>query len=244
MLSLVIPTYNERDALNTLLPSLAGLRPRFPEALEVLIVDDQSTDGTPDIAEQFLRREALGRVIRRAGPRDLAQAVVEGIRHARGDLIGVMDADLSHPPELLPLLVEAVRSGSDVAIASRYVPGGGIRNWPWRRRTLSWIGNVMARPLVRVADATSGYFVCRTPLVKSLGLQPRGFKILLEILVRGGVQRVQELPYVFTDRVYGSSKLAARTMWCYLIQLIQLYRFQFRHPRASTPLSTPQKAHA
>ena len=243
MVSVVIPTYHEAETIGPLLVRLSAVRRRLPEALEVLVVDDRSTDGTPDVARRVLTAEALGRVIDRTGPRDLAQSVMEGVRHAQGDLIGVMDADLSHPPELLPALVGAVRAGREIAIASRSVSGATVLNWPWKRRVLSRLGNLLARPLVPVADATSGYFVCQAQLVKSLTPDARGFKILLEILVRGGVQRVQEVPYAFTDRVHGSSKLAARTMWRYLIQLIQLYRFRVSHPRASTLLSM-QKAHA
>jgi len=230
MLSLVIPTYNERDAIGTLLSRLAAVRRELFEGLEVVIVDDHSTDGTPDIAEQVLRQRELGTVIRRAGSNDLAQAVLDGIRCARGDLIGVMDADLSHPPELLSALVEAVRRGSDMAVASRYVQGGGIQHWPWTRRVLSRLGNLMARPLVPVFDATSGFFVGQAKLLKGLSLNPRGFKILLEILVQGCVHRVQEVPYVFVDRVTGRSKLGGRVLWLYGVQLVSLYLHRLRHP--------------
>jgi len=230
MLSVVIPTYNERDALGELLPRLAAVRSRLTEGLEVVVVDDQSSDGTPDMAEQFLNREALGRVIRRDGPRDLSHAVMAGIRSATGDLIGVMDADLSHPPELLPALVSAVRSGCEVAIASRYVQGGGITNWRWTRRLLSRIGNLIARPLVPVADATSGYFVGESTLLKTLTLRPRGFKILLEMLVKGCIHRIQEIPYVFVDRVTGRSKLKGHVLWLYGVQLVSLYLHRLRHP--------------
>jgi dolichol-phosphate mannosyltransferase len=270
MLSVVIPTYNERTSVEELLQRLAAVRPRLSEALEVVMVDDRSADATADVAEALLSREALGRVIRRTGRRDLAQAVVEGIRHARGDLIAVMDADLSHPPELLPALVEAVRSGCELAIASRYVSGGGIANWPWSRRTLSRIANLLTRSLVPVADATSGYFVGEAHRLKAIllhpapwkprlsrrapfqrvgtgrgesgaypeatavkpwgGVQPRGFKILLEILVRGCVHRAQEVPYLFRDRAHGSSKLGRRVLWLYAAQLGRLHLYRMSHP--------------
>ncbi len=223
MLSILIPTYQEREAIGELLQRLAVIRTRLPEAVEVLVIDDRSEDGTPDIAEQILQREALGRVLRREGPRDLTQAILTGCQSASGDLIAVMDADLSHPPELLPALVEAVRSGHDVAVASRYVPGGSVANWAWRRRVLSWMGCVMARPLVGIADATSGYFVCKAPVFKALSVRSHGFKILLEMLVQGGAQRVCEIPYTFVDRKRGSSKLNRRVLWLYVLQLGQLY---------------------
>ena len=229
MVTLVIPTSCECENIGRLLGRLAAVRSSLGERLEVLVVDSGSEDGTVTRARDVLSREQLGRVIEQPSGCSLAQAVREGIRQAMGELIGVMDADLSHPPELLPALVGVVRSGHEVAIASRYVAGAVALNWPWRRRVLSRLGNLLARPLVPAADATSGYFVCQAQLVKSLALETQGFKILLEILVKGCVHHVQELPYTFTDRVRGSSKLTGRELWRYLSQLARLYRFRFAH---------------
>lgn len=226
MVSVIIPTYHERETLSELLPRVAAVRVSVPIPLEVLVVDDRSTDGTPELAEAFFRSAPIGRVIRRNGPADLAHAVMEGMRNARGALIAVMDADLSHPPELLPALVEAIRQGSDLAVASRYVPGSEIAHWSWRRRALSRVGNFLARPLTPVADATSGYFVIRREVLSAELLEARGFKILLEILARGGLRRVRELPYRFTDRRQGKSKLRARILWRYAAQLGRLYRYR------------------
>lgn len=223
MLSVIVPTYHERDTLGELLQRLASFRAAVPGDLEVIVVDDGSSDGTPECAEDWFRQEPMGRVIRRAGPRDLARAVAEGIRNARGEFIAVMDADLSHPPELLPALVEAVRAGNDIAVASRYVPGGGAANWSWRRRLLSRAGNLAARPLTAVADATSGYFVIRRQAFTPEVLNVQGFKILLEILARGTPRRVCEVPYLFVDRTRGTSKLRLRVLWRYAAQLGRLY---------------------
>lgn len=230
MLSVVIPTYNEQENLGPLLTRLAASRTQLGEPLEVLVVDDRSKDGTAIQAHRLLNEFGLGRIIERTGRRDLARAVWEGIQQAQGDLIGVMDADLSHPPELLPRLVEAVRKGNALAIASRFVPGGGVEHWPWARRMLSRVGNLTARPLVSVADATSGYFVGEAKVLKAVMVRPCGFKILLEILVRGCVHRVQEIPYVFRDRLRGSSKLGRRVLWCYATQLVRLYWYRLRRP--------------
>ena len=229
MLSVVIPTYNENRSIGKLLERIAAVREDIPGGLELLVVDDRSTDGTADLAERLLRQYGLGRVIRRTGPRDLAQSVMEGVRQAGGELIGVMDADFSHPPELLPELVRAVRTGAEAAVASRYVPGGRIGRWPWHRRWLSRIGNLMVQPLTGVADATSGYFVCHARLLRSLARPPRGFKILLELLVCGQVQRVREVPYTFTDRLRGSSKLGSRALWRYVTQVAWLYADRLRN---------------
>ena len=224
MLSLIIPTSCERDNIESVLQRVAAVRPSLGEAMEVLVVDSASADGTAACAREALDRAQLGRVIEQPSRCSLSQAVLEGIRQARGNLIGVMDADLSHPPELLAALVQAVRAGHEVAIASRYVRGGEVCAWSWRRRALSRLGNFLARPLVPVADATSGYFVCEAGFVKSLALDGRGFKLLLEILVRGRVQRIQEVPYTFMDRRHGASKLTRRVLWAYLRQVGQLYR--------------------
>ncbi|MBI4342073.1 MAG: polyprenol monophosphomannose synthase [Candidatus Omnitrophica bacterium] len=223
MVSLIIPTYRERENLEPLLERLALVRASLGEPLEVLIVDSDSEDGTAACAQSLLARLQLGRLIEHPRGQGLARAVMSGVGQASGDLIGVMDADLSHPPELLPALAAAVRAGSEVAVASRYVSGGGAVNWPRSRRLLSRVGNRLARPLVPVADATSGYFVCRAALVRGLAVHPRGFKILLEILVQGDVRRAREIPYVFTDRRRGSSKLDAHALLAYLVQLGRLY---------------------
>ena len=226
MLSVVIPTDCERENIEPLLMRLSVTAPQLGEPMEVLIVDNRSDDGTSVQARRLLGEVIQGRVIECAKKVDLARAVMLGIVEAKGDVIGVMDADLSHPPELLPELIRAVRAGSQVAVASRYVSGGRIMNWPWKRRALSRIGNLLARPLTRVNDATSGYFIFQRSLMRPLLLQPRGFKILLELLVRGDVGVVQEIPYVFRDRLRGSSKLRAWTLWCYVVQLSQLYLYR------------------
>ncbi len=230
MLSLVIPTYQEASGIEAFLSRVASVIPQLGDACELLMVDDRSPDGTADVAERFFRRAPLGRVIRRDGPRDLSQSVMEGIRQARGELLGVMDADLSHPPELLPQLVRAVRAGKSMAIASRYTPGGRIVNWSWRRRALSRAGLWMARPLTDVTDPMSGYFVAQTQALHGLACHPRGYKILLEFLVQGCLHDVAELPYTFTDRIGGSSKLNRRVVWLYGEQLGRLYRHRLQHP--------------
>lgn len=238
MLSVVVPTYQERRALEDLLPRLAAVRRVLPEGLEVLVVDDGSTDGTAEFAEAFFAAERFGSAVRREGPADLAQAVLDGIRQARGAWIAVMDADLSHPPELLPALLRAVTDGCQLAVASRYAPQGRIMNWPWSRRALSRLGNWLVRPLVPVADATSGYFLGEAALLKGLVVSPRGFKILLEILVRGGVHRVREVPYTFEDRRHGASKLGWRVLRLYLAQVLQLYAYRVRQAYRRTQVAT------
>ncbi len=229
MLSLVIPTYRERDNIEPLLTRLGTVAPSLGEPIEVLIVDNASDDGTADRARSLLGQVVPGRVVEPALRCGLAEAVLLGIREASGDLIGVMDADLSHPPELLPRLVEAVRAGRQMAVASRYTPGGGVEGWPRLRRMLSRLGNLAARPLTTVADTTAGYFVIRAELLRRLSLKAQGFKILLEILVQGCLHDVEEVPYVFRDRVRGESKLSGQVLGSYTAQLARLYAHRLRH---------------
>ena len=228
MLSVIVPTYNEAQNIASLLTRLEAVRSQLRESLEVLIVDGGSSDGTAQMARRLLSAAGLGQLIAWTGPADLAQAVREGMRRAQGDIWVVMDADLSHPPELIPALAQAVRDGCDVSVASRYVAGGGTTGWSWHRRGLSWLGNLAARPLTTVRDATSGYFACRADVVRGLSWNPVGFKILLELLVAARVTRVREVPYVFQDRRFGSSKLGARVCGRYLARLMRLYAARWR----------------
>lgn len=222
MLSVILPTYEERENLAVLLPRLGEVGAQLGEPLEALVVDGGSQDGTAAYARELVGRVVPGRVIEHTEG-GLMQAVREGIQAATGDLIAVMDADASHPPELLPVLVRAVRSGAQVAIASRYVPGGRIVGWPWSRRILSRLGTLLARPLVDVADATSGYFVVEARFVKPLTLRADGFKVLLQLLAEAPITRVHEVPYEFRNRLAGSSKLSPQVLWAYARQLARLY---------------------
>ena len=222
MLTLIIPTYRERDNIAPLLARLEAVRGRIGEPLEVLMVDNYSEDGTAARARAVLHAYRLGRVIQPLQRCGLAEAVSHGIQEAAGELLGVMDADLSHPPELLPALVEAVRAGHELAIASRYVRGGGVERWPLERRLLSRLGNLAAWPLTSVHDATSGYFLGQAHVLKSVPIQATGFKVLLELLVNGRLTRVIEVPYVFRDRQHGSSKLDGRVLGQFAGQLGRL----------------------
>lgn len=217
-LTVVVPTYNEAANLAELVRRVAAVVP----GAEILVVDDGSPDGTARVA-----RDLAGygvRVIERMGERGLATAVLRGIAEARSDLCVVMDADLSHPPEAIPRLVAAVEEGgAEVAVGSRYVPGGQIEDWPLWRRAASWAGTLLARPLVGVRDPMAGYFCLRRSLLEGVELRPQGFKILLEILARTRVRRVAEVPIRFEDRAAGKSKFGARQRREFLRQVARLY---------------------
>jgi len=210
----VVPTYNELANLPTL---TAGLMEQ--PNLRLLIVDDQSPDGTGDLADQ-LASEHPGRigVLHRTGHRGLGRSYVDGLREALlepVDVICQMDADLSHDPAHLPALIAAADE-NDVVIGSRYVPGGRIVNWPLRRRLLSRFANAYVRTVTRLAvhDCTSGYRCWRRDALASLPLDrvtSEGYAFLVEMLyvaARRGC-RVAEVPITFVERRLGESKLSS-----------------------------------
>jgi dolichol-phosphate mannosyltransferase len=223
--SIVIPTYNEASGIGRL---LRALNATFEESTldgEIIVVDDNSPDGTGAIVEQ-LSAELPVRCLHRRGKLGLSSAVIDGWKVARPQslALGAMDADFSHDISALPKMVEALESGQyGLAVGSRYVPGGGIANWPRRRIVTSLVACWLARPLTRVKDVTSGYFLVRRDAIEGVTLDPIGFKIGLEVIAKAKYGKAIEVPYVFTDRVLGESKLNQREIFNYLRQLGRLY---------------------
>jgi dolichol-phosphate mannosyltransferase len=164
------------------------------------------------------------RVVRRPGKAGLASAVVAGFAAARGEALLVMDADLSHPPEVAPKLVHALDAGADLAVGSRYVAGGATMDWPLSRRVVSRIACLMGNVLVPVRDSTSGFFAMRRAVIDGVKLNPIGFKIGFEVMARGQYRKVVEVPYTFRDRELGASKFGQREVVQYLVQLGQVAR--------------------
>ncbi|HKX16390.1 MAG TPA: polyprenol monophosphomannose synthase [bacterium] len=224
--TVVLPTYNERDTISDLLRRIAravGASSRC----EVLVIDDSSPDGTGQIVAGVaaeLQAVLPILLITRPGKSGLASAVLEGVRRARGQVLVVMDSDLSHPPETVPDLLGAVAGGADIAVGSRYVRGGGVRGWPWRRRLMSRGATWMARAFlgVRIADPMSGFFAARRGLFDDTPILGLGYKILLELLVRHPAAVVAQVPFVFTERAAGRSKLNTGEVLNYLRLLVRL----------------------
>lgn len=226
MISIIIPTYNEAKSIGTLVGQIASILNN--ETFEVVVVDDDSPDGTWQVVEQ-LPADWHARIVRRHGSRDLSKAVVAGFAAARGDILGVMDADLSHPPECIPAMVALLRADeADVVVASRLVPGGGTEDWPASRKLTSRIGTLLARPLTPVRDPMSGFFFFKREVIEGVRLKPRGYKICLEILIKGKIRRVREIPFIFRDRTTGQSKLGMRQNLDFLVQLLNLAFFRLR----------------
>jgi len=229
--TVVVPTYNERERIAELVEAVFAATSRHGISLELVIVDDNSPDGTGRLADELATRHPI-RVIHRAGKLGLGTAVVEGFQVASADVVGVMDADFSHPPRLLPVLLTALRTiDADIVVASRYVPGGSTPDWPWRRRVLSRVACLMARPLSPIRDAASGFFLIRRAIARDTQIKAGGFKICLELLVRGWPRRIVELPYRFDDREQGESKMSTGEAARYLVQLRDLYWLRFRSRR-------------
>jgi len=217
----IVPTYNEAGSLPPLVERLA--KALAGREWELVVVDDGSPDGTADIAERLGATHPI-RVVRRAGKAGLASAVVAGFAVAKGDVLLVMDADLSHPPEVVPKVLDAIGAGADLAVGSRYVAGGGIEDWPLKRQIVSRVACLMGNVLVPVRDSTSGFFAVRRSVVDGVKLNPIGFKIGFEVMARGRYQKAVEVPYVFRDRELGSSKFGQRQIMQYLVQLGQVAR--------------------
>jgi dolichol-phosphate mannosyltransferase len=187
------------------------------------VVDDGSPDGTADIADRLGATHPI-RVVRRAGKAGLASAVVAGFAAAKGDVLLVMDADLSHPPEVVPKVLDAIDAGADLAVGSRYVTGGGVEDWPLKRQVVSRVACLMGNVLVPVRDSTSGFFAIRRAVIEGVKLNPIGFKIGFEVMARGRYKRAVEVPYVFRDRELGKSKFGQRQIMQYVVQLGQVAR--------------------
>jgi dolichol-phosphate mannosyltransferase len=228
--TIVIPTYNERDRLGVLLERIFGACDRDNLAIEVVVVDDNSADGTGALADEWSRRRRV-RVIHRAGKLGLGSAVLEGFAIAQTDVVGVMDGDLSHPPELLPRLFRTIEEGDfDLAVGSRYVRGGGTANFPIGRWLLSRAGCWLARPLTPVRDAMSGFFLIRRRHLDGFQTSVKGFKIGLELFVRSQPTRLAEVGYLFVGRTLGESKMSVAEGTGFLQQLVSLYRDAFTAP--------------
>jgi dolichol-phosphate mannosyltransferase len=212
----VLPTYNESSNLLSAVERIVTSLQAVGCSFEVIVVDDDSPDGTWKLADEIACRDSRIRVVRRKGERGLASAVAAGWQVARGGVLGVMDADLQYAPETLPTLLAALTdSGADIAICSRYAPGGTIENWSLFRWVISWSARLIGRlflptVLQNIADPGSGYFLVRREVLQGVTLRPRGFKILIEVLARGRHRRVIELGLPYAGRRGGESKFRSR----------------------------------
>lgn len=227
-LALVVPTLREAGNIRVVLDRIRQSLDPVGIAYEILVVDDDSNDGTEAIVQEISRADPRVRLLIRKGERGLGGAVLYGWKHADAEVLGVIDADLQHPPELLPRLWAAVAAGSDVVLASRYAPQGGLENWHPARHLLSrmaiWLTYPLQKREIYVQDPMAGFFMVRRSCLEGIELHNRGFKILLEILVRGKVRSVSEIPFTFGPRHAGTSKASIAVGLDYFSLLYRLWR--------------------
>ncbi len=224
--SVVIPTYNEKDNIARLVKEILK---RINA--EIVIVDDNSPDGTGAIADKLAGAHKNIRVIHRAGRRGLGSAIVEGLESARGDIVGVMDADFSHPPEALNNIMDEFGKGADIVLGSRYVKGGRIEKWPLKRKLASRVAVMLAKPVANVKDPVTGFFFLKKSVFDSINIRSvntNSWKVSLEILARARYGKLAEVPYTFVNRKRGNSKISAAEYKTYLQQICGLLVFKFR----------------
>jgi dolichol-phosphate mannosyltransferase len=224
-ITVVIPTYNERENIKKLIPLVSEALRGY--SYEVIVVDDSSPDGTAEAAKELANNYPV-KVITRPEKLGLSSAVVEGFKISLGENIGVIDADLQHPPEELKNLVQALLNGYDIAVGSRYVNGGKIEGWSKFRYVVSRGATILSAPLTDVKDSMSGYFFLKRKVISNVSFSPAGYKILLEILVKGSYNKVKEIPYTFKLRESGKSKLDTGEYVNYLKLLYYLYGFRLK----------------
>lgn len=224
LLSIVVPTYNEGENVVRLAGCLADVMK--DRSYELIYVDD-STDDTPFILDRLAASNPRVRFVRRTNERGLGTAVVKGFEACRGKIIAVMDADMQHPPELLPVMLKAIDANADIVIPSRFVSGGSDGGLNLFRKMISgtarYMGKILLKPLRRITDPTSGFFIINKKVIEGVKLEPVGWKILIEVLIKGNYSIVTEIPYHFRARRIGESKMSMKEQLNYVIHIIKLF---------------------
>ncbi len=218
--SIVIPTYNEAKNLPLLVEEIFSVVDRVRFDVELIIVDDNSPDGTGAVADDLSKSYPV-QVIHRAGKLGLGSAVREGFAKSNRPIIGVMDADLSHDPSTLNAMMAEFEKGEyDIVMGSRFEKGSAVEQWKWWRRLISQAGVLITYLLTGVKDPLSGFFFLRRSVLENIKLDTVGYKILLEILVKGNYKKVKEVPFRFRIRKFSTSKLDTKEYWLFLKQII------------------------
>lgn len=229
LVSIVVPTYKEAENLRRLVTGIGDAMSPVMRRYEIIVVDDNSGDGTGEIIRELLAEGHPVRLIARIGQRGLSSAVVCGFQEAKGDVLVCMDADLSHPPAAIPQLLNCLDDPEvDFVLGSRYVPGGSTdQSWGFLHRLNSSVATLMARPFTKVRDPMSGFFaIPRRVFNRAAPLNPVGFKIGLELIAKCGCQKIREIPIHFASRKFGQSKMNLREQINYLKHLKQLADFK------------------
>ena len=228
--SIILPTYNESQ---NIIPILESIKKHLPSNLhtEAIVVDDNSPDGTGKIVEEYMldikkMANYTIEVIHRTTKNGLSSAIMKGIQHATGDTIIVMDSDFSHPPQVIPKLIDTLKKYQcDMVVASRYLREGGVKDWPFKRKIISKIGTLIAKHSlgIKLSDPMSGFFAFKKNMIEGISFDAIGYKLLLEILVKKKDATIKEVPYIFLNRKIGSSKLDSKIIFDYLKSVCSLY---------------------
>jgi dolichol-phosphate mannosyltransferase len=238
--SIIIPTFNESENILRLISEIEKNLPTS-DLTEIVIVDDNSPDGTGKLVENYISqqnenqkvaknhtRNCMLKVVHRAGKNGLIPAIMDGVKQSSGKNVIIMDADFSHPPEVIPKMMEELKMNPNfIIIGSRYVEGGKVIGWPKKRKLLSTGASFLARfglSVKRVKDPMSGLFALPRELIENISIDTKGYKILLEILVKNKEIPTKEIPYTFTDRRSGKSKMDKGVILNYAEAIWQLYR--------------------
>ena len=216
--SLIIPTYNEAKNIPFLIEEIFASVNKSKINMEFIIVDDNSPDGTGKIAEDLADKYPI-RVIHRAGKLGLGTAVIEGFKLSDREYVGAMDGDMSHNPNILNRMIVSL-ADNDIVMGSRFKEGSKVEKWGLHRRMISGAGVFMAKILAGVNDPLSGYFFMKKGVIEGINLKTKGYKILLEILVKGNYDKVEEFPYTFRMRKHSMSKLNTKEFMLFLGQVI------------------------
>ena len=227
-LSLVIPTYNESQNIKQLIQVIIDTLDRVvPDRYELIVVDDNSPDYTWKLAVELSQKYPQVKIIKRESEKGLATAVIRGWQAAKGEVLGVIDGDLQHPPYTLVKLWQEIEKGADITIASRNLEGGGVSEWSIARRFLSRGAQMLGLLILpevmgRISDPMSGYFMVRRDALSGSNFNPLGYKILVEVMARGNIRWIGEVGYIFQERKIGESKVTHQQYLEYIWHLIRL----------------------
>ncbi len=222
MISIIIPTYNERENIRKLLKRIFSISKKSKLNIEVIVVDDNSKDGTPRIVKTLSKKYKI-KILERPKKMGLVSAVLDGLKIANGNIIGVMDADFSHPPEKIFELIESLKK-NDIVIGSRFVEGGKVIGMPRFRFLISEFATLIARTILelKVKDPLSGYFFLKKEIIEKTKMKAKGFKILLNILVKNKNKKIKEIPITYIWRKKGESKFGLKEIIYYIVTVLKL----------------------
>lgn len=230
-ISIIVPTYKEAQNIPVLSEIVDHTMKKAGLPYEIVVIDDDSNDGIIEAVEKIKQKYSIKLMVRK-GEKGLSSAVIAGFDISAGEIIVVMDADLSHPPQKIPELVMPILNGkSDFVIGSRFVEGGSVAHFNWYRKLNAWVSKMLARPFTKVTDPMAGFFAFhRRILEPSIELNPLGFKIGLEIMVKTSKKKICEIPIQFEERLHGESKLSLKEQLNYLLHLKRLFEYKYKIP--------------